>query len=139
MRSLLRKQQALLCIVLAALTLSACAANRPPSTIVTPAGQASWYARKAVLGFEALGDAAIGLNAVVACNPECKPLVSTDATRAIVVVSRDAIMALGRAPEGWRVVTTEGLAKARSSLDAAGQKELGQWLVLIEGILKEAP
>lgn len=137
MYSLLRRRQHLLLIVCCALMLSACGANRPPSTITTPAGQSAWYARKAVLAFEALGDAAIGLNTIRKADGQ--PVLSLAQTTPIVTVSRDAIAALGKAPAGWRAVTTEALAKARSSLDASGRQELGQWLLLVEGILKEAP
>lgn len=131
---------ALLALVLVA---AGCAGHRPPVTVVTPQGQAAWYASRAVLVFEAIVDTATGLNKLQLCTappvPACHPTLSDTNTRVTLQIAKQTVVALGKTPDGWRATTISGLASIRTALDAAGKTQLAEWLALGETLLKEKP
>lgn len=135
---------ALLALVLVA---TGCAGHRPPVTVVTPQGQAAWYASRAVLVFEAIVDTATGLNKLQRCTAptaaveatSCRPTLSDTNTRVTLQIAKQTVVALGKTPDGWRATTISGLASIRTALDAAGKTQLAEWLALGETLLKEKP
>lgn len=127
--------------VLAVLALLVCTAcvHTPPN--LGPVGQTAWKADRAVLGFEALVDGAVGLNKINACDkstpPHCQPLLSKGNADLALSVSRSAVLTLKKTPDGWRDTTTTALAEIRKKLDDSGKTQLGSWLGVLDAILKE--
>ena len=113
--------------ILWALALPGCAPKNQPQ--LSPQGVAAYQATQAVKALDILRDAAIGAEA------QDPKLLSTEATRKVVLFHRAAVQVIGTTPEGWRPTVTAALDQLQRDLLPPEWERLEPYLVLIRALI----
>lgn len=125
----LMRHYRLITALAALFALTACAANAPPN--LSPVARQAFVATRVIKGLDLIRDTAITANA------QLPPLLSTDATRAIVEYHRSSLLVMQDVPNGWKVTVLTGLNEMVRRLPPHDAQLIAPYVALTKTILAE--
>lgn len=115
------------------LGLVGCASNPTPAPSPTrdlsASGMAAYNAAKVVQALDLIRDIAID------AEKQTPKVISTDATRKVVLYHQSALKTINAVPGGWKPVVMTGLTELEGQLAAGDKEKLAPYISLLKSLL----
>ena len=115
-------------VLLFALAVTACGGNTPPN--LSPQGKSDFHKTQVVKALDLFRDTAIDANA------QAPQLVTTDATRQIVLFHQSALKVIAATDAGWQATVNTLLDETLAKLPPADSAKLAPYVALLKAVLQ---